>query len=301
MPGKKILAAIGVAVAALAFSAVPANAAAGNADLLWHNATTGEVGAWLTDGHGTVVGTNTLSYQCGPDCANQWKVIGTGDFNNDYTSDVLWYNATTGELSAWILDGKGGVTRTLSLDWKCGPACAAQWKPVAIGDFNADNKSDVVWHNAGTGQVSVWLLDGQGHVTGNPDLSYQCGPDCASQWKVVGAGDFNGDHLDDLLWHNATTGEVSAWLANGRQTVTGTLKLSYTCGPECANQWKVVGVNDFNNDFKTDVVWHNATTGEVSTWLLDGQGTVTGTLKLSYQCGPDCANQWKAVGTGNFG
>jgi hypothetical protein len=69
---------------------------------------------------------------------------------------------------------------------------------------------------------------------------------------------------------------VSAWLVNGKQTVTGDLKLSWKCGPDCANPWKIVGVNDFNNDFNNDVVWHNATTGEVATWTLNGKGVVAG-------------------------
>ncbi|MGC7100731.1 FG-GAP repeat domain-containing protein [Amycolatopsis lurida] len=299
--GTRIGAALAVAAAAFAFTAAPAQAAAGNADLLWHNAKTGELGAWLTDGHGKVVGENRLSWPCGPECASQWRVVGGGDFNNDFTSDVLWHNATTGELSAWILDGKGTVTSALKLDWTCGPACASQWKAVAIGDFNADNKSDIVWHNASTGAVGTWLLDGKGHVTGDPSLSWTCGPGCANQWKVAGAGDLNEDNLDDLLWHNATTGEVSAWLTNGKQTVTGALKLSWTCGPDCANQWKIVAVNDFGNDFKNDVAWHNATTGEVATWTLDGKGGVTGDPRLSWTCGAGCANDWKAVATGNFG
>lgn len=46
---------------------------------------------------------------------------------------------------------------------------------------------------------------------------------------------------------------------------------------------------------------HNATTGEVATWTLDGKGAVTGDPRLSSKCGPGCANDWKAVATGNFG
>lgn len=301
MRGRQIGTVLAATTAALAFAVAPAQAVAGNADLLWHNPSTGDVGAWLTDGHGTVLGENRLSWTCGPGCAEEWRVVGGGDFNNDFTSDVLWHNATTGELSAWILDGDGTVLTALSLDWTCGPECASQWEAVAVGDFNADNRSDIMWHNAFTGEVGTWLLDGQGHVTGNPNLSWPCGAGCADQWKVAGAGDFNEDGLDDLLWHNATTGQVAAWLLDGQQTVTGDLTLSWTCGPDCANQWRIVGVNDFNNDFVNDVLWHNAITGEVASWTLDGNGVVIGDPRLSWQCGPGCAEDWKAVATGNFG
>jgi hypothetical protein len=36
-----------------------------------------------------------------------WKVIGTGDFNADGTSDVVLQNSTTGDVAEWQLNGPG--------------------------------------------------------------------------------------------------------------------------------------------------------------------------------------------------
>jgi hypothetical protein len=34
--------------------------------------------------------------------------------------------------------------------------------------------------------------------------------------------------------------------------------------------WRVEGFGDFNGDGKTDVFWHNSTTGVTHAWLMDG-------------------------------
>ena len=34
-----------------------------------------------------------------------WKVAGTGDFNGDGVSDILWRNSNTGETHIWKING----------------------------------------------------------------------------------------------------------------------------------------------------------------------------------------------------
>jgi hypothetical protein len=33
-------------------------------------------------------------------------------------------------------------------------------------------------------------------------------------WQVAQIGDFNGDHIDDVLLRNPTTGQITDWLGN---------------------------------------------------------------------------------------
>jgi FG-GAP-like repeat len=221
-----------------------------------------------------------------------------------YQPQVVWHNAGTGELSAWLLTANGTVTGKQALSWPCDRAsgCSSEWKTVGTGDFNADGVSDLLWHNAGTGELSAWLLAANGTVNGKQALSWKCGPDCTQDWKPIGVGDFNGDGTSDVLWHNVGTGELSAWLLAANGTVNGKQALSWKCGSDCTQDWKPIGVGDLNGDGISDVLWHNAGTGEVSTWLLTANGTVTGKQALSWQCNKasGCSREWKPVGIADF-
>src|SRR5437763_15802221 len=46
---------------------------------------------------------------------------------------------------------------------------------------------------------------------------------------------------ESVLWHNAGTGELRAWLLDTNGKVTGFPQLTMTCNLACANDWKVVG------------------------------------------------------------
>jgi hypothetical protein len=55
---------------------------------------------------------------------------------------------------------------------------------VGVRDFNGDGYADVLWFNANSGQLSEWLLDGQGNVIATPSLSMTCGSGCSPPWQV---------------------------------------------------------------------------------------------------------------------
>src|SRR5215475_13726345 len=185
---------------------------------------------------------------------SSWQTVGVGDFNGDRHADVLWFNASSGALGAWLLDGQGNVIAMSFLSWSCGPGCSPPWQPVGVGDFNGDGHADVLWLDASSGALVEWLLDGQGNVIAIPVLSWTCGPGCSPPWQVVGVGDFNGDGYADVPWFNANTGELAVWLLNGQGNVIAPQYLSQTCGAGCSPPWQVVGVGDFNGDGHADVL-----------------------------------------------
>jgi probable HAF family extracellular repeat protein len=86
------------------------------------------------------------------------QAVASGDFNHDGTSDVLWFNASTGDAEVWLMaSGKwaGGV------DIGAHPA---GWQIGGTGDFNGDHNSDVLWFNPGSGQdrhlaARQWPMD----------------------------------------------------------------------------------------------------------------------------------------------
>jgi hypothetical protein len=88
----------------------------------------------------------------------------------------------------------------------------------------------------------------------------------------VGAGDFNGDGRDDILWRNTTTGQFTDWLGrpdggfNGNAASNGSVDLG----------WSIVGTGDYNGDGRDDILWRNATTGQFTDWLARPDGGFNG-------------------------
>jgi uncharacterized repeat protein (TIGR03803 family) len=68
----------------------------GNADILWQNTVSGQASIWEMDGTTKIGGGPAGSVNPGP----SWKAVGTGDFNHDGNSDILWQN-TNGQASIW--------------------------------------------------------------------------------------------------------------------------------------------------------------------------------------------------------
>ena len=90
-----------------------------------------------------------------PNPGPSWTEIGTGDFNDDGHSDILWQNANTGQASIWDMNGntiQGGGT--------VNPNPGPTWHAIGTGDFDGDGHSDILWQNTSTGQASIWEMDG---------------------------------------------------------------------------------------------------------------------------------------------
>ncbi len=156
----------------------------GKADILWTNAAiTGERYVWLMNG--TTI--SSAPYLGG--VAMNWQIDGTGDFNGDGKSDILWTNTSTGDRYVWLMNGT-----TLSSAVYLG-GVPTNWQISGTGDFNADGQSDILWTNTSTGDRYVWLMNG----TTLSSAVYLGG--VPTNWQEIdGAGDFNADGKSDILW-----------------------------------------------------------------------------------------------------
>ena len=119
-----------------------------------------------------------------PNPGPSWTEIGTGDFNDDGHSDILWQNAN-GQASIWEMNGNNLIG-----GGPVGPNPGPAWKAIGTGDFNDDHHSDILWQNTSTGQVSIWEMNGTNLIGGGP-----VGPNPGPSWPALGTGDFNDDGI----------------------------------------------------------------------------------------------------------
>ena len=84
---------------------------------------------------------------------NEWRIVGTGDFNGDGKADLLLRHANGG-TNVFLMSGAtvlGGSNTSVQV--------GNDWQVRAIGDLNGDRKADILWRNA-DGRISIWLMDG---------------------------------------------------------------------------------------------------------------------------------------------
>jgi len=85
-----------------------------------------------------------------------WHVIGTGDFNGDGQSDILWRN-DNGTIREWLGQTDGTFAGNTAHVNFAPPAGA---HVVSIGDYNGDAIDDILWDNNGTITESLGTTNG---------------------------------------------------------------------------------------------------------------------------------------------
>ena len=218
----------------------------------------------------SLVGGGPVSPNPGP----AWQAIGTGDFNKDSHSDILWQNTSSGQASIWEMSGN-----TLIGGGPVSPNPGPTWKAVGTGDFNDDGHSDILFQNTSSGQVSIWEMNGNtlsrrrarqpqsraglesdrdgrfqwrrsfrhpfpeheqrpglglGNERQHLNRRWAVSPNPGPSWHAIGTGDFNGDGFSDIVFQN-TTGQASIWDMNGAALVGGG-----AVSPNPGSAWRLV-------------------------------------------------------------
>lgn len=171
-------------------------------DILWRHTPTGLNAVWFLEGpNGTnLVGTAQIT----PAYDLNWQIVGTGDFNRDGQTDILWYHPTQG-TAVWLMSGT-----TLTSSAMVNPTHPAPWLPCAVGDMDNDGYPDVICRNQNTGQIGIWFMFWNTNyippIVGRKEEAILAWYHQDIDWKIVAAADFNHDTYADLLWRHATLG-----------------------------------------------------------------------------------------------
>jgi hypothetical protein len=247
----------------------------GQSDLVYQD-NAGFLAAWYMDG--SVIKSSAL-FSPNNSGDPSWKVVGSGDFNADNKPDLLFQH-TDGNLAVWYLNG---VTLTSAVLVNPANPGDSRWRAVAIGDVNGDSKPDIIFQHT-DGSLAAWYMNGINLVSGtllNPSHPGDV------NWKLVGAGQFNGDGKTDLAFQH-TDGRLAAWYMNGVDLIAGNL-LSPS-SPGTAN-YRVLATPDQNSDGKSDLIFQH-TDGSVAVWFLNGITLIRGEALTPAHPG----GTWKVVG-----
>ncbi len=286
-------------------------------DLMWHHAATGHTTHWLLDGTARVGG-GAFPWQTPPSNVP----IGAGDTGDDGSPEVFFFHPYTRQVYMWSFVGnQRSALTTLFVE-------SVGWTPVAIGDFTGDGRADVLSRSDNRLQYRVrpiyqtnvyaprtWTtlplpydllmhadldrdgiqdlilrapngvcwgrrVDAAGITTMVPMIPYGLG----TEWVLAAVGDFDGDDDDDMLWHNASNGEVRAWEIESGVKVGGAL-VRTGIGP----QYRVISTLDTDNDGDDDIVWRDETNGNVYAWRMQGLVRESGSFVRNV------ALQWRVV------
>ena len=244
---------------------------AGGADVLWQNAASGAVAAWLMDG---------VSIQSGPLLIGglpdpALRVTGAHDFDGDLDTDLLWQHSTQGWLAVTLLDGLVPVASApLSPDREPD----LDWQIVGTGDLDLDGGPDIVWRNRADGRIRAWLMDGTVRRTEVPLLG---GAPLDPAWDVAAVADLTRDGRLDLVIRHPALGLVAVLVMHG--TVLTDLRplTPLTVDPV----WTLVASGDLAGDGgTTDLVWRHAA-GVLAGTFLEGT-TITGGALFSPAVAP---------------
>jgi hypothetical protein len=187
-----------------------------------------------------------------------------GDFNGDGEPDLAVVNQFSSSVSVLLNNTMVG-SATASFAAKRDFATGSLPNSVAVGDFNGDNRPDLVVADTGSNRVSVLLNSTPvGSATASfltrTDFGTNSGP------QVVAVGDLNGDGLPDLAVTNFFSNSVSV-LLNTTATGSGTPSFATREDFATGSYPESVAIGDLNADGIPDLAVANSSSNNLSMLL----------------------------------
>ena len=206
----------------------------------------------------------------------EWDVIGAYDMSSDGKADVVMLGNVTvsgvkgafvgyrknGDMSTW--ENISYLTNAEGIDWQ-----------VEVGNLTGnEGKNSILWHAPDLGAVGVW--------TDGTDNWVSLGAGYDRNWEMIGAGDFDGDGADSILFSYANGAKYYALDLDQTATELGVSD----------SGWEVRAIGDFSGDGKDDIVAFNAATGLVAKWEVENFGSWSSLGQLN-------AADWFIAGAGD--
>ncbi|SDX14436.1 reprolysin-like metallopeptidase [Lysobacter enzymogenes] len=124
-------------------------------------------------------------------------------------------------------------------------------------DIDGDGMADLVLQNDGA--MAFILYRGTYAAYGGKQTM-------GAGFRLVAAGDFNGDHRTDFVW-NSDAREPQIWTAQADYTFQTTAK--------SVTSWDVIGAADLSGDGKSDILFTKPGETQLRVWVMNGTSTAS--------------------------
>lgn len=243
----------------------PSPPASTTPDLIWRQDNSGLNAVWFMS-NGSLVESKPILPDIVADL--DWEIVGSGDFNSDGESDLVWQHRTLGFIGIWFMNGRAMTSTALT---EPNQASDLGWRIVGVADFNLDGHPDLLWQHETDATVAIWHMDGVNLTSAT--LTTPSVPTPQS-WKLMGTGDFNHDGFPDLLWEDPSWGYVVIWHMAGSSLINS----FYTSPPILDDpNWRAVGTGDLNQDGNVDIVRQHETQNSVAVWYMNDYSLIYST------------------------
>lgn len=207
-------------------------------DVLARVASTGELRIYA----GTTRGTLSPGSRIGTGWSGMDVLETVGDLSGDGPQDVLARQRSTGDLWLYRGNGRGGWLPRV----RVGTGWDGLDRIVAPGDFDGDQRVDVIARGASSGNLYLYAGTGSGTV--------RSGVKIGSGWQgfdvIVGAGDVTGDGFADIVARQRSTGYLWLYPGNGKGGWLSKARI----GTGWNGMTAIMSPGDLNGDRVPDIV-----------------------------------------------
>lgn len=201
----------------------------------------------------------------------------TLDLNGDAKTDVICVNYSTSDTQTAITVLTNTTTAIGNPAFAFPPrryGVGYQPRGMAVGDFNADRRLDVLVTAQGSNLASVLLGDGKGHFDPGTDTAIG-----KAQCQFLAAADFNNDKKPDIAI-TCLGGNVQVFLGKGNGTFNAPITLTAGSGPQD------MAAADFNGDGFIDLAVANKNSNNISVFLNNKAGGFNAPANYATASGP---------------
>jgi glycerophosphoryl diester phosphodiesterase len=249
------LAMLGVAIASVPVTVVPAEAAEaaptqaqaptaqqltgdfdgdGRVDILWYGPGGNPDHHWYGRANGQFGGR--------PIAINGTYQPIVGDFDGDRRSDILWYAPGAPDVVYYGTSAHGFVGKATVV--------GGSYRPLT-GDFDGDGRTDIFWYGPGSARDSVWY--------GAPGRTFVGKAISIGGTYQPLSGDYDGDRRSDIFWYRPGTATDVVYYGTASRTFAGKgTAVSGTYTPT---------VGDYDGGGRADVFWWVPGTADDGVWF----------------------------------